>query len=222
MEIRRKLAKWLYPEVFEDYEALQEEYGELYTAHINLLEEYMKLEKENDQLLKAYNDTRDRLQECKMALIEAQANSIGIPKIDVEPAGTVTIGELKGLLRKEGFKDIEVADAEYYILKERDMDSIVRYAHALYDRVVRYTKQVFDCDDFAELSHMLVALGVYRAGWKKQVAYGEAWSNLHAFNVAIVLGDDGNKKVVFYEPQTGEKVTSRKGAYLPKEAFFTT
>ena len=219
MQIRELIAKAIYPEVFKDLEQVEAELKSCSEANEQLREQVADWKS-------AYYSVSGKLNKMEETLKMMQKSLKGslVPaEVSFSPVGKVEMGELENLLRAEGFDDIEVADSEYLVVREDDMDALV---HTLYklniEPKVRYTKSVFDCDDFAELMHMLVAYSIYKAGWSEQVAYGEAWSNLHAFNVAVVMDANGNKKVVFYEPQTGSKVTYRSGIYLPKEAFFTT
>ena len=139
------------------------------------------------------------------------------------PEGTgmkVSCGQVHELLRSAGFRDIDIADTEYIAIPVDQMDDIFRtIAYQLEDKV-KYTKQVWDCDNYAELVRVLIAYSAYKQGLPRQLAVGVGWSRIHAYNVAIVQ-DDG-LRVAVYEPQTGRRVDSMTGVYEPREAFFTT
>lgn len=174
----------------------------------------------------------DELRKCRERMDALQSENatlwrriaVAIEPIDVSDVAvcdTITTRELRELLGDEGFDEIDIADTKYIVVDGETMDAIMWRAYRELRPKVAYEWNVWDCDNYAELTRVLVAYSVYRAGFENQIALGTGWSRVHAFNVAVVE-EDGVKKVVIYEPQTGRRVSRRTGAYEPVEAFFTT
>jgi len=119
--------------------------------------------------------------------------------------------------------------AIYLINKAEEMGYIKRK----YPRTCSNKRQILvfrkdypnGCDDFALLMAAMVAYSSYKSGFNKQLAFGIAWSMVHAYNVFITKDD----KVWVYEPQTnviiGEANEIKKGKsndyiYFTREIWF--
>lgn len=116
--------------------------------------------------------------------------------------------------------DLTIADAEYLTYTFDDWKSIMFRLHQHLVDKFKYVTDVGDCDDFALVYTSTLAYSAYQAGLSKQVAFGIAWSNTHAFNVAI---DDKNNVWVI-EPQSGSVIgelgTDLGESYNVKKIWF--
>ena len=61
----------------------------------------------------------------------------------------------------------------------------------------QYLINATDCDDFALFLHAWIRQRQYREKWRQPLAFGEAWSSKHAFNISIL----NTNEVVLIEPQ---------------------
>ena len=98
--------------------------------------------------------------------------------------------------------DVVIADNFYLAI---DKDSWIKNLENVYNELnnkLKYTPNIFDCDDFALVFASTVTYSAFRSMYKIQIAFGIAWSDVHAYNVFIC--DDG--KVYIYEPQNNNVV----------------
>lgn len=98
--------------------------------------------------------------------------------------------------------NLVIADTEYLTYTFDNWKSILTRLHKHLGEKYNWTKEIYDCDNISLVYTSTLAYSAYRAGLSKQVAFGIAWSNTHAFNVAI---DDENNVWVI-EPQSGSIV----------------
>ena len=89
------------------------------------------------------------------------------------------------------------ADLEYYMLNLNDWKKVLKQLQKLLTQ--KYTKSVFDCDDFALVMASLVVQYAYAKKMDRQLAFAIAWSDVHTFNVFWTP----NGKMYVFEPQTG-------------------
>jgi hypothetical protein len=105
-------------------------------------------------------------------------------------------------------------DEIYHILK---WDELVEWLNKDSLEKVRWIKDIYDCDDFADQSKARMHFIVGR-NQNINPAYGIAWGDtpmgFHAFNVALVIKDN-QRKVVIIEPQNDDTREWKKSDYKP-------
>ena len=244
--IRKTVAEILYPEVFEALDIQIAKTQDCFKEVENLRAEVEKwktaYEKQKESAEKAWKRVRDLEQKLKInprtipyAYIEAD---------EVKKYNIITGNSVRYISKqydKAGYiEDIEVADTEYIVLP---IDVMKEWLTRVYEfkEHIPWEKQIFDCDDHAEIMHALVAYSWYRS-WKdgklseelskekRQIAFGEAWSLTHAFNLFFAIDEDGKVKPYIYEPQRNKVMGllsefSEEGwirTYTVKEIYFTT
>jgi len=117
--------------------------------------------------------------------------------------------KLKGKLKWglcTGFK-LYLADGEYYAPPKKDVQRVLKETTT---NQFQWTKETFDCDDFAKVLCAEFAKDAYRNS-KRRPPYclGFVWGKLpgpHAINWFI----DSKKELYFIEPQTD-------GIFLPRK-----
>ena len=102
---------------------------------------------------------------------------------------------LKRILKKVRFSIKLLLDRKYWTV---DIYGWLKIIDNWKKNKYNYIADRFDCDDFALLMAGLVAYTCYKSGFKKQLAFGIAWSNIHAYNLYV----DKNLTVWVWEPQT--------------------
>ena len=93
-----------------------------------------------------------------------------------------------------------VADSEYDTFSFNNWRQLLTDVYNNVKSQEKYTKNVFDCDDFALVFSGLITYSAFKSGFKNQLAFGIAWSKVHAFNIFI---DDRNNAYI-YEPQNNQ------------------
>ena len=202
-----------------------------------------QLKTQINQLQIQINDIAAKFQECQQkyqelerkyeedcAYYEARIKTLteqllrGVKLPDLKPLIKNGITEVypRQFLYKYAY-DWETADLTYLSL---DMDDWKRVLTAVKKTIIgTWTTDVFDCDDFALVMAAMVAYSSYKSGFSKQLAFGIAWSHVHAYNVFITK----DEKIWVYEPQTnriiGEANEIKKGKksnyiYFTKEIWF--
>lgn len=164
-----------------------------------LKEENKALKKEISELKKVYEEDSKYYEERIKYLMNELASRIKIPC------------DLKRIVKGGDYREVDprsyifvprrdFADLKYLALKKDRWKVVLTEIRSLFN--ARWTKWVFDCDNFALLMAGLLAYAVYKSGFKKQFAFGIAWSIEHAYNVFI----DYDGKVWVYEPQTNRVI----------------
>lgn len=245
-DIRKAIAEVIYPEVFWIAEDRLNRLRRAFATQDKMEKEiqkwktaYEKQKEENSILLKKVRDLEEKLKlnprTIPYSYIEAN---------EIKAWKTISMGNLEYIVKKydpaRRIIDIDVADAKYIVLP---IDVMKEWLTRIYEfkKHIPWEKQIFDCDDHAEIMHALVAYSWYRS-WKDgklpedlrkeklQVAFGEAWSTVHAFNLFFAIDKDGKVKPFVYEPQTNEikgtmdkfSVPDKSYAYAVREVYFTT
>ena len=94
-----------------------------------------------------------------------------------------------------------VYDREYLCFTEHDWAGILKTIYSsIRDAKLKWQSEKFDCENFAEVSLYLSAMGGVKAGLSLEPCFGWARSRTHAFNVYRVK--DG--RWMIWEPQTGQ------------------
>lgn len=89
----------------------------------------------------------------------------------------------------------KIADRNYLAPTERQ---VIGELQATLFEGYKFKMETMDCDDFALLFHGWVRQKQYKYKWPQPLAFGEAWSKNHAFNI-VILSDS---TVHLIEPQT--------------------
>jgi len=97
------------------------------------------------------------------------------------------------------FAKLYLADVDYYLCPKQDVEEFL--AEDPTDQE-RYVTEVFDCDDFS-----FRLMGQFHTKPYSALAFGIAWSSVHAYNVFI----DIEGKVWIIEPQTDELIEPNEG-----------
>lgn len=131
--------------------------------------------------------------------------------------------EMQGLTKPYNIvtiKDCLVADLEYCTFNLDKWKTVLTDVYNELKPKETYTKNIFDCDDFALVFSGVLAYSAFIAGFITQPAFAIAWSNNHAFNLFI----DNENKLYIYEPQTNnimiysEAIKQKK--YSVKKVWF--
>ena len=131
-------------------------------------------------------------------LLKLLEKSIQIPTIKLqETPEEIWWNTLESVVKDQcDVIEIEIADYAYWTVSKQEFERILKQINEKIKAT--WTEEIFDCDDFALLMAGLVAYTCYKSGFKKQLAFGIAWSNVHAFNIFV----DKNHTVWIWEPQT--------------------
>jgi len=155
---------------------------------------------------------------------------------EVKPKREVTIPDVSDLIKLEdllevdpysilynlGYSDVVVADIKYLSVPKKKWKKLLLRIYDSIRPLEEYIPELFDCDDYATIFSSLVILTFYtNFKWAKhQLAFGIAWSNIHAFNLFI----DNEERVWVYEPQNnrivGEIHEVKEGIYKVKKVWF--
>lgn len=89
----------------------------------------------------------------------------------------------------------KIADREYKYPTEEEVTKLLRET---YFEHYKWTKEVFDCDDFTVILNAFVKQNRYKELAKLPWAFGEAWTKggKHAVNIAVTPD-----KILLIEPQ---------------------
>ena len=148
--------------------------------------------------------------------VESLTKSIG------EAIMPITINEKIQTLITPNIRGINavIADLKYGTFTYNDWQLVIS---RIYDSVrskEKYTCNVFDCDDFALLFSGIMTYSTFKSGFSTQVAFGIAWSNIHAFNIFI----DNKNDVYIYEPQNNKIMTfaeaNKQESYKVRKIWF--
>lgn len=108
---------------------------------------------------------------------------------------------------------IFVADRTY---KQPSLQELEDLLFLTYFEEYKWTKEVFDCDDFADILAAYVKQNRYKEHAKLPWSFGICWGSVrqHALNIAVT----NNDKVYLIEPQNDEiwEATGAEGLYLIK------
>lgn len=107
------------------------------------------------------------------------------------------MSNLKSLLESLCPADqIKIADRKYKKPTRTEVEKLLRET---YFEDYEWTKEVFDCDDFAVILNAFVKQNRYKEGAKLPWAFGEAWvkGGEHAVNIVIT----SDNKILLIEPQ---------------------
>jgi len=90
---------------------------------------------------------------------------------------------------------IKIADREY---KHPTVEEVTQLLRETYFEHYKWTKEVFDCDDFSVILNAFVKQNRYKELAKLPWSFGEAWTKggKHAVNIAVTPD-----KVLLIEPQ---------------------
>jgi hypothetical protein len=92
-------------------------------------------------------------------------------------------------------KFIFVSDNQLTTISEERLKQLLKVN---FTKFIQYHAEFFDCDDYTAILNGEMKLIC------PNIAFGIAWTETHAFNVAIL----DNKEVVFIEPQTNRIIHS--------------
>ena len=123
----------------------------------------------------------------------------------------ITLDKLEELITRE-FPKLKpyYLDKKYRIADETQIREALKYSQT---KRLKYSKETFDCDDFATvLKSEIVKLGTNAIGIIVDV------SGKHAYNV-IVYKNDNVLHLFIVEPQTDEIVKIGEGLYKAKEGY---
>ena len=108
---------------------------------------------------------------------------------------TLSKPEIKRILKEKHSKAIvKIADKEYILPKTNAVKKLI---FDTYFEDYKYTRETFDCDDFALVLHAFVKQERYKVKSNHPWAFGECWTMSHAFNFFI----DENQELRYVEPQ---------------------
>jgi len=194
------------PEVIELRNGLENCQRDLANCSENynkLLTDYNNLQKAYQDLQKKFNEEVQYYESRIQSLLSALANSISIPKITIDETPVeIGYGYVRDLIRQKlgNYVDIDIADASYWTFSKKQIEKILKPINDLIR--AEWTQEIFDCDDFALFMAGLTAYTLYKNGFRRQLAFGIAWSFLHAFNFFI----DKDGEIWIWEPQSGKVV----------------
>lgn len=185
--------------------------------HVTELEnEVERLELEYDVLAEKWDDcSADRslllddlnqaardiayLSETKLKLAEAVAHHIKTPRFKSYTGSAELYDVFNDPDRPSVIRG--VYDREYLCFTEKDWMGILKTMYScIRDAKLKYKAEGFDCENFAEVSVYLSAIGGDKAGFSREPCFGWARSRSHAFNIYRI--NDG--RWMIWEPQTGE------------------
>ena len=188
------LISWIC-KIFKGYETC-DIIEELKINYASLKEEYEELKKKYEEDV-AYYESRIK------KLLKLLEKSIQLPTIKLqetpEEMSNITLYNI--ILEQVGeLWDFATADVSYWAVSREEFERILRQVNEKIKAT--WTEEIFDCDDFALLMAGLLAYTCYKSGFKKQLAFGIGWSNIHAFNIFV----DKNYTVWIWEPQLAKTV----------------
>ena len=145
------------------------------------------------------------------------------PSLAEASSVTISMGELHEYLEKSEInpKARIAADPEYSLVSEKWIRDAATFNFTKFlDKLdmLEYNSNVNDCDDFAR-AFTLFSKFYFRKSLKNKnmnsCAVGEFYylrtnGSYHAINFMIVLDENRNRKILFYEPQTGNFVNLTK------------
>jgi hypothetical protein len=144
----------------------------------------------------------ERIDELNNELLVA----LNKPPVEIYPypdiAGLVDNIESYNAFKDKRLKGYEltVADREYYTLDKDTWETVLAKVWLKVSFAQKkWTKEVGDCDNWAEAMHYHLAKATLDAGLDHQLAFTLAWSNTHAYNLFVT-----EDKIYVYEPQSGK------------------
>lgn len=119
-----------------------------------------------------------------------------------------TANEVKAAFQNSNFGGLypQTLDSRYLGLSRYAWDLVVAYDDT---NVLTYIAEEFDCDNF-----MIVFAGNCMQKWKiNGVGLAIDFSGGHAYNVLLIVEDDGSLSIAVIEPQNDEFVIKDVGMY---------
>ena len=159
---------------------------------MNIIETITKIVCDN-YCWKENNYLAERIQTLSTSL------SRSVEPVDINAEKTQKVNPIKII---NSINDIVIADSNYLAI---DYDSWVKNLGSIYHELrnkLKYTPNIFDCDDFALIMASTVAYSAFKSMYKIQLAFGIAWSDVHAYNVFVC----NNGRTYIYEPQNNTVV----------------
>jgi len=161
---------------------------------------YQNLLKEKLDLVKNCDSDKLYLSEQITQLTSQLADALTLPNITLYTENPTVFDPWKEGLPVD---DSVIADLEYYVYSKEDWLKILELVQPNVKAVlVRWRREISDCDTFALLMAGLVAGCFAKADLSRQGAFMVAWSRTHAYNVYR----DSDGVFWVYEPQNNKTI----------------
>jgi len=196
------------PECDQELEECKGKLDKCQQDYAELLEEYSSLEKQ-------YQEDKTYYESRIQGLLQMLANALQVPQITLQetPVEINYTQIVSTIQQKLGNVVFDLADDRYWTFSQNQIESILKTINEQIK--AKWTTEVFDCDDFALTMAGLTAYTLYKNGFKDQLAFGIAWSSVHAFNFYI----DKNLEIWIWEPQEAKTIGKATDYKIPNGMY---